>query len=139
MPNPPSLEDLPDQVQAIAADVRDADEMVRAELGPGLPPRIHQLCVTIELRELGRAVETDVHCPLTYRGVRVGVPYQVDLLVDEEVVVDVRRREDTLHRARAAVRTGLVVAGHRVGVLLDIGAVRPEDGFHLVQRCQSQA
>lgn len=133
MPNPSGLGDLPAELRPVVADVGDAVEFVHAELGPGLPPRIHRLCLAIELRELGRTVETDVPYPLTYRGVSVGVAFRADLLVDDRVVVDVREVPGTLERAKAAVRTGLRIAGRRAGVLLDVGAPSADGADHLVQ------
>lgn len=117
----------------MVADVGDAVELVHAELGPGLPPRIYRLCLAIELRGLGRTVETDVPYPLTYRGVSVGVAFRADLLVDDRVVVDVREVSEPLERAKAAVRTGLRIAGRRAGLLLDVGAPSADDAEHVVQ------
>lgn len=133
MSNPSSLGDLPAELRPVVADVTDAAELVHAELGPGLPPRIQRLCLAIELRELGRVVETDVPYPLTYRGVSAGVAFRADLLVDDRVVVDVREVPETVERAKAALRTGLRIAGRSAGVLLDVGAPSVDEADHLVQ------
>lgn len=118
---------VPEPSAHVAADVREAVARVHAELGAGLPPDVHRLCLAIELGEMGCSVETDVPYPVTYRGQRVGIAFRADLIVDSRVLVDVLSVGgiEALHRRR--MRTYLSLSGYDAGVLVDVEGPDPED------------
>jgi GxxExxY protein len=62
---------------------------VHRDLGAGLLERAYHAALCVELTHQGIRFEHDRSIPLVYRGVRVG-DYYADLIVDNEVVVEVK-------------------------------------------------
>ena len=83
--------------QIIAAAVR-----VHRELGPGLLESAYGACLTNEIQSTGLHFESQVALPLFYHGVRLEVGYRIDLLVEHQVVVEVKAVETlaAIHRAQ---------------------------------------
>lgn len=80
--------DLPESVNAITGSIVDSAITVQRELGPGLLENIYQDALAFELRSRGHEVAREVRVPVVYRGVTVGHPLQIDLLVDDTVIVE---------------------------------------------------
>ena len=76
--------------------VIEAAMRVHTELGPGLLETTYEACLAEELRQGGHQVRTQVSVPLVYRGMELRHGYRIDLLVDDEVVVEVKTVEKLL-------------------------------------------
>jgi GxxExxY protein len=58
--------------------------------GPGLFESVYQTCLVIELREAGMKVEVERPVPITYRGRRLGRVFYPDLIVNDQVIVEIK-------------------------------------------------
>jgi len=85
-----------ERLDAISGQVVDAAMRVHAVLGPGLLEGAYEVCLTHELRKRGLRVETQFPLPVSYDGVRVDLGYRLDLLVENEVVVELKAIETIL-------------------------------------------
>ena len=63
---------------------------VHRELGPGLLESAYEACLEHELIQRGVPVARQVPLPLVYRDVKLDCGYRLDLLVDDEVIVEVK-------------------------------------------------
>jgi len=63
---------------------------VHKELGPGLLESAYQECLFFELQQADVQVEKEKPLPLIYRNVKMDCGYRIDLLVEEEVVVEIK-------------------------------------------------
>jgi len=90
---------------------------VHRELGPGMLESAYEACLTFELVERGLQVERQKPIPLMYRGNRLDCGHRIDLLVDNEVIVEVKavQRLERVHSAQLlsylrqlALRVGLL-------------------------------
>jgi|SRR5678816_1478509 GxxExxY protein len=63
---------------------------VHKALGPGLLESAYLACLCSELSREAVAIETQKALPLIYRGVRIDCAYRVDLIVDSQVIVEVK-------------------------------------------------
>jgi len=103
-----------------------AIEMHRV-LGPGLLESIYEeaLGIEFELREIrfDRQVEVDVH----YKG-HVIKGQRVDLLVNREVIVELKSVTNLPEVASAQVLSYLKATGLRRGLLINFGTARLVDG-----------
>jgi GxxExxY protein len=66
---------------------------VHKTLGPGLLESAYEACLALELFSAGFAVERQKPVPLVYRGTVVDCAYRLDLLVNREVIVEVKAVE----------------------------------------------
>lgn len=102
---------------------------VHSALGPGLLESAYEACLVRELELRGLRVRRQVMLPLRYRGAVLDVGYRLDLLVEEQVVAEVKavKAIDPIHRAQ--LLSYLRLSGMRLGLLLNFHALRLKHGI----------
>jgi GxxExxY protein len=92
---------------------------VHRELGPGLLESAYEACLAYELVQRGVSAERQKALPVTYRGLTLECGYRIDLLVEKEVVVELKAvdRLDPIHQAQ--LMSYLKLSGHKVGLLIN--------------------
>ncbi|RYY68721.1 MAG: GxxExxY protein [Chitinophagaceae bacterium] len=85
-----------EELNKIGAVVLDASIAVHRELGPGLLESAYQLALKRELELRGLNVRSKVAVELVYKDVSLGKAYEIDLLVEDEVIIETKAVE-TLH------------------------------------------
>ena len=98
-------------------------------LGPGLLDGAYEVCFAHELRKRGLRVETQLPLPVSYDGVRVDLGYRLDLLVENEVVVELKAIETVLPVHKAQLLSYLRLGGKRLGLLINFHVDRLKDGI----------
>jgi GxxExxY protein len=106
------INEVTQQVIAAAIDVH-------RELGPGLLESTYEACLVFELAERGLQVERPKALPVTYKGVRIDCGYRIDLLVQRQVIVELKavRALDPIHEAQ--LLSDLKLSGCHVGLLIN--------------------
>jgi GxxExxY protein len=66
---------------------------VHKALGPGLLESAYITCLIFELRRRGLKVEEQRPVPVTYCGVKLDCGYRLDLVVEDQVIVEVKALE----------------------------------------------
>lgn len=89
---------------------------VHRQLGPGLLESAYEECLCHELRLRGVHFSRQVPVPLIYKGLPLDCRYQIDLVVEEEVVVELKAIEKILPVHEAQLLTYLKLAHKRVGL-----------------------
>jgi GxxExxY protein len=102
--------------------------IVHKELGPGLLESSYETALCIELATTGLRFERQVPVPLQYRGASIG-EHRVDLIVESQVVVEIKSvaRYDPVFAAQ--VLTYLKITGLHVGLLLNFNRPVLSDGI----------
>ncbi|MEW6125420.1 MAG: GxxExxY protein [Acidobacteriota bacterium] len=91
---------------------------VHRSLGPGLLESAYEECLCRELDLQGISFKRQLPVPLEYKGVRLDKGYQLDMLVENAVVVEVKS-VDALHSVfEAQTLTYMRLGGWKVGLLL---------------------
>ena len=98
-------------------------------LGPGLLDGAYEVCFAHELRKRGLRVETQLPLPVSYDGVRVDLGYRLDLLVENEIVVELKAIETVLPVHKAQLLSYLRLGGKRLGLLINFHVDRLKDGI----------
>lgn len=104
---------------------------VHTELGPGLLEAPYQAAMCIALYEAGLVAERERSFPALFRGVQVGV-YRPDLIVDREVVVEIKSVERFDPVFTAQMLTYLRVTRLTVGLIINFNRPRLTDGVKRV-------
>ncbi|MGH7526082.1 MAG: GxxExxY protein [Gemmatimonadales bacterium] len=105
---------------------------VHRHIGPGLLESVYQSCLCHELRLRGVPFREQVSVPLSYKGLRVGAGYRMDLLVSDTVVVEVKAVDAILPIQRAQLLTYLKLIGLRVGLLINFNVETLASGIRRV-------
>jgi GxxExxY protein len=102
---------------------------VHSRLGPGLLERPYRQCLRYELEKMGAIVECEKTLPVVYEGITIDTGYRLDLLVDHEVIVEVKSVESILPVHEAQLLTYLRLSVKRVGLLINFNVARLRDGI----------
>jgi GxxExxY protein len=88
-------------------------------LGPGLLESAYQQCLAWELQQHGLAVKEQIAIPIRYKELEIPNAYRIDILIEEELVVELKAvdRIEPVHIAQ--MLTYLKVNGLRLGLLLN--------------------
>jgi GxxExxY protein len=101
---------------------------VHRVLGPGLLESAYQACLAHELLKRGHAVRREVALPVEYDGVRLDCGYRVDLIVDDQVVVEVKCVEGVKDIHLAQLITYLRLSGITRGLVINFNEQLLRDG-----------
>ena len=77
-----------ERLNEIGAIILDAAITVHRELGPGLLESAYQLALKRELELRGLKVRAKVPVELVYKDIPLGKAYEIDLLVEEEIIIE---------------------------------------------------
>jgi len=110
---------LGDEVERLASAVVHAALKVHRTLGPGLLESVYELCLAHELRKAGLRVETQVAFPITYDGIVIESGLRLDLLVEGELIVELKAVETMIPLFEAQVLTYLKLSGKRLALLIN--------------------
>ena len=128
MINAAVAEERRESLNAVTSGILQAAFEVHSALGPGLLESAYEACLTHALRKRGFRVETQVALPVIFDGVQLELGYRIDLLVDDEVLVELKAIETVLPVHRAQLLSYLRLTGKRVGLLLNFHVERLKDG-----------
>jgi GxxExxY protein len=115
-------------INEISGSVVDAAMKVHTALGPGLLESVYEKCLKHELTKRGLRVETQVWLTVVYDGVEIEGGYKIDLLVEGQVVVELKVVEQILDIHKAQLLSYLKLAHKRVGLLINFNVVHLRDG-----------
>ncbi|HET7897943.1 MAG TPA: GxxExxY protein, partial [Flavisolibacter sp.] len=75
---------------SLTGEIIDAAIKVHKVLGPGLFESVYEEVLTYELTKKKRLVERQVVVPVYYEDLKMDVGFRADLLVDKEVIVEIK-------------------------------------------------
>jgi GxxExxY protein len=102
---------------------------VHSRLGPGLLESSYEACLRYELIKRGLNVGCQVAIPLVYDSVRLDVGYRMDLLVENEVVLEIKAVEVVLPVHEAQLLSHMRLSGRKVGFLLNFHVKSMKSGI----------
>jgi len=113
----------------ISRDLVDSAIQVHTALGPGLLESAYEVCLVHELRTRGLRVERQKALPVTYKSVDLEVGYRLDLVVEDEVLVELKAVESLLPIHEAQLLSYMKLGEYRLGFLLNFNTRRMKDGI----------
>jgi GxxExxY protein len=98
-------------------------------LGPGLLESAYEECLAHELHGRSIPFERQKPLPVIYKEVKLECGYRVDLLVDGQVVVELKAVETLAPIHDAILLTYLRLSGCKIGLLINFHCVVLKDGI----------
>lgn len=89
----------------------------------------YQVCLAFELRDRGLQVETEVSLPVVYREVQLDVGYRIDLLVENQVVVEIKSVDSLMPIHQAQILSYLKMSDKKIGLLINFNVTLLKDGI----------
>ena len=103
---------------------------VYSALGPGLLEGAYGACVLHELRKQRLLAEQQVRLPVLCDGVTIDLGYRLDLLVENLVIVELKRVEKVQPIHQAQIISYLKLSGKPIGLLINFHVAHLRDGLH---------
>ena len=92
---------------------------VHRALGPGLLESAYEECLCREFNLRGLTFQRQVQLPVEYKGVKLDCGYRLDLVVQDDVVLELKCVEHTLPVHEAQLLTYLKLTGKHVGIIIN--------------------
>ena len=105
---------------------------IHSAIGPGVLESVYRKCLQHELSKLGLSVQTEVKLPVLYDGLVLESGYRLDLLVQNQVVIELKCVDALLPIHKAQLLTYLRLANKPVGLLLNFHVVHMRDGIRRI-------
>jgi GxxExxY protein len=105
---------------------------VHRELGPGLLESIYEEALCHELSLRGIAFVRQIPVQIAYKGVKLSSDLRADLFVENQVVVDLKSKEQVAKVDLIVMRSYLRLLGASVGLVLNFHVPVLREGVHRV-------
>lgn len=123
---------LPTETESLAKTVVDAAYKVHTTLGPGLLESVYETCLAHELRRRGISTETQIVIPIVYEGLRLEAGLRIDILVNKQLLVEVKAVDQMNRVFKAQVLTYLKLTKLRLGLLINFNVPLIKDGIERI-------
>ena|SRR6186713_1328842 len=102
---------------------------VHKELGPGLMESVYEVCLKKVLIDNGLDVKSQLVLPVYFKGELLDKAFVLDLLVEEEIVLELKSLEIILPVHEAQLVTYLKLSSKKLGLLINFNVVLLKDGI----------
>jgi GxxExxY protein len=102
---------------------------VHRVLGPGLLESAYQQCLAHELTLQGIRFTLEHPLPVEYKGLHLDCGYRIDMLVENEIILELKSVEEIKGIHQAQLLTYMKLAGIKQGFLMNFNVERLVDGL----------
>ena len=119
-------------IEDLIYEVRGAAMEVYNYFGPGLLESVYEKALVRELELRGLDVQTQLPVPIVYKGAVVGDELRIDILVEDELIVELKSVEEIKDIHYKQLRTYLKLLGQEEGLLINFGEYDLKKGMRRV-------
>ncbi len=102
---------------------------VHRQLGPGPLESAYEQCLAHELRRNGNKFQLQHPQPAQYKDIRLDCGYRIDILVENELILELKRVEEIKGIHEAELLTYMKLAGVKIGLLINFNNTKLKDGI----------
>ena len=102
---------------------------VHRQLGPGLLESAYEQCLAHELSRNNIAFQLQLAQPVQYREVLLDCGYRIDVLVENQLIIELKSVEKLLGIHEAQLLTYMKLAEIRVGLLMNFNVTKLKEGI----------
>tara|TARA_R110002072_G_scaffold279054_1_gene441037 strand:- start:352 stop:738 length:387 start_codon:yes stop_codon:yes gene_type:complete len=102
---------------------------VHRHLGPGLLESAYEECLCFELETNGNGHDRQVPLPVIYKNAKLECGYRIDVVVEDELVIELKTVDRLLPIHEAQLLTYLKLSGLKTGLLLNFNSSVLKDGI----------
>jgi len=125
-------------VEEIATVVVDTAYHLHRGLGPGLLETVYEVVLADQLTRKGLRVERQKPIPIVYAGIRFDEGFRADLLVDDQLLVELKSVQALAPVHSKQVLTYLRLMNLPLGLLINFGAALFKEGIDRVVNNHTQ-
>jgi GxxExxY protein len=102
---------------------------VHKSLGPGLLESAYKECLFYKLRKSEIICVKEKPIPLIFEGVKMNCGYRIDILVEDEIVIEIKSVDMLTDVHIAQTLTYMKLGNYRLGLLINFNVVLLKNGI----------
>jgi GxxExxY protein len=102
---------------------------VHKELGPGLMESVYEVCFKKVMIDDGLKVRSQIVLPVLFKGEQLDKDFIIDMLVEEEIILELKSVEIILPVHEAQLVTYLKLSAKKLGLLINFNVALLKDGI----------
>jgi GxxExxY protein len=118
-----------EEYNRLASEIVSACIEVHKHMGPGLLESVYERCLMKELELRGISAESQVEVSLSYKGFELNKKFEVDILVEKEIMLELKAVELMHPVFEFQLISYLKLADKRLGFLLNFNVPLMKDGI----------
>ena len=118
-----------EELNRLSSLILDSAITVHREMGPGLLESVYELCLLKEFELRGIKALSQVSIPLIYKGYELSKDFKIDILVEDEIIIELKSVEIMLQVFEAQIISYLKLADKRLGFLINFSVPILKQGF----------
>jgi GxxExxY protein len=122
---------LPD-IEDVVSIAIDCGFHLHKELGPGVLESVYEAVLAARLKKCGLSVERQKALPILFDGVSLAEGFRVDLLVDGQLIIEVKSVERLSPLHSKQLLTYIRLANQPVGLLMNFGSETFREGVRRI-------
>jgi GxxExxY protein len=115
--------------EELAKEIFLASLEVHKIMGPGLLESVYEMCLLRELQLRNISAECQVTIPLQYKGFNLSKEYKIDILVEKQIIIELKSIDSILPVHEAQLISYLKLADKRMGFLINFNVPLIKSGF----------
>jgi GxxExxY protein len=120
-------------INDLSYKIRGAIFTVHNELGPGLLESVYEAALAYELSLAGLSVSSQVGVPVHYKNVQLELGFRMDILVENQIVVEIKSIEALHDVHKKQLLTYLKLGNKKLGILVNFNVVKLVDKESLIR------
>ena len=118
-----------ERFEYLATQIFKAALEVHKNLGPGLLESVYgfSMCKELQLREIN--FQTQHKIPLFYKGYDTNKEFYIDLLIEEEIIIELKAVESIAPVHQAQLLSYMKLANKKMGFLINFNVPLLKNGF----------
>jgi GxxExxY protein len=118
-----------EDIDRVSGRVLDLSIRLHRDLGPGLLESVYETVLAAKLIGHGHSVERQKPIDIEFDGLRFDAAFRIDLLVDEQLLVEIKSVEHLNAAHAKQLLTYLRLTKQPVGLLINFGGATLREGF----------
>lgn len=102
---------------------------VHTQLGAGLLESTYESCLFYELKDNNINVERQKKLPIIYKGIQLDTDYRIDLLIDNQLIIELKNVEALQPVHSAQLLTYMKLSNLKYGLLLNFNVPHLKQGI----------
>jgi len=119
----------PSAVNALSHRVIGCAMKVHSALGPGLLESTYEACLEHELQKANIPLKRQMALPVHYDGVLIDCGYRVDLLIEDQIILELKSIDRLAPIHEAQLLTYLKLANLNLGLLINFNVLHLRNGI----------
>jgi GxxExxY protein len=120
------------EIESLITIAIDCGFQIHTDIGPGMLESAYEMLMAAALNERGLRVERQKPVELSYRGLNMPDAYRIDLLVEDQLIIELKSLEQLTGLHSKQLLTYLRLTQLPIGLLMNFGSALFKDGIKRV-------